>query len=568
VTLSADTGLLSTNLVTTDGTGIATFTFNAGGANRSNRTATITATAGTVTTQYPIQIQGSTATVTSTNSNLSDSGSPTSTLTVSAKDSAGTSIPKADVVLSQTGSGTVTFTPASGVTDASGNFTSTIAGSKAGAVTVTATTLGASAASDFTITPSSSTLKIASTQLNAAAAVNNPTQVAMKIGDTLVVNVSAPGATKVRFVSTLGTWNTQTLTPSATEVAVSGGVASATLSTTQAGIATVYVDNPSTPSTNASITVSMTATTATTVTLQASPSLLSKSVGTTKGVTTLIATVTDANGMPVGDAPVSFSIVNPTGGGESVSPALALSSSTSSGTSGLGQASTSFTSGSKSSGQTGVQIRAKVLGTTVATGTAPSGADASVVIGGSAGSIAFGSATVLSENSNKSGYIQAMSVLVADSNGNPAPAGTVVNLSAWPIAWSTGTGCTVDANTANTGTFYNEDVNENLFLDATEDGVRKVYATGATVAGGTTDGLITPVGSSAGTVPGTVVTDANGLATFDLNYGKNSALWVVSRIRAKTVVQGSEAISEIKFQLLPLAADTSPCKLSNSPFKF
>jgi len=103
-----------------------------------------------------------------------------------------------------------------------------------------------------------------------------------------------------------------------------------------------------------------------------------------------------------------------------------------------------------------------------------------------------------------------MSVLVADSNGNPAPPGTVVNLSAWPIAWSTGSGCAVDADTATTGTFYNEDTNENLILDAGEDGTRRHYTTGATeVAGVTKDGSVTPPNSSGGTLPSQVIIDSS-----------------------------------------------------------
>jgi len=573
VALSSDSGLLDKSTLTTDGTGVGTFTFKAGGVDRSNRTATITATAGTVSTQLPIQIIGSTAAITSSSGSLSDNGTQTSTLTVTAKDSASTVMPNVAVALTQSGAGQVAFSPASGVTDTSGVFTSTISGTTAGSSTVTASTLGATASSAFTITPSAATLSILSSTLNGGAATSNPVQVAMKIGDTLAIKVNAPSATQtqVRFITTIGSWSPVGAAPlpaTATVVTVVGGTATATLSTTQAGVASVYVDDPASTGSNASMSVSMTATTAATVTLQASPSLVSKSVGTTKGVSTLIATVNDANGNPVGDAPIAFSIVNPTGGGETVTPAFALSATTTTTTLGLGQASTSFTSGSKSSGQTGVQIRAQVLGTAVLTGTSPSGIDASVVIGGSAGSIAFGSATVLKETTNLTGYILPMSVLVADSNGNPAPAGTVVNLSAWPIAWSTGSACAADADAATAGTFYNEDVNENLFLDTAEDGVRKLYATSALLTGGNVDSLITPVNSAAGTVPGSVTTDASGLATFDLTYGKNSAIWIITRIRARTVVQGSEALSEWSFRLPALLADAVPCILPASPYTF
>jgi len=436
---------------------------------------------------------------------------------------------------------------------------------------------------------------------------NNPIQAAMKVGEELAVTVNAPNASRVRFASTQGiwiqsTWVNPTLSPNAAIVNVSGNEATAILSTSQAGIATIYVDNPDASGSSASLAVAMTATTAAKITIQASPSVVPKSVGSTKGISTLIATVTDANGMPVGDAPVSFSIINSTGGGESVSPALALTTSTTTNSLGLGQASTNFISGSKSTVQNGVQIRAQVLGTSVVTEAAgvnltASGNDAAIVIGGTAASIAFGSATVLTENSNKSGYIQAMSVLVADSNGSPAPAGTVVSLSIWPIAWSTGESCTPDLDgyiwknesyigdpnqvqnapghwgrwiSGSGGTFYNEDINENLFIDSAEDGVRKYFSSGIIATGtGYKDSLGTPTNSAAGTVPSSVTTDANGLATFDLNYGKNSAIWVVARIRARTQVQGSEAMSEWSFRLPGLHGDITPvCYLPNSPYKF
>ena len=109
-----------------------------------------------------------------------------------------------------------------------------------------------------------------------------------------------------------------------------------------------------------------------------------------------------------------------------------------------------------------------------------SGNDAAITIGGTAGSVAFGSATVLSVNSNASAYIHAMSVLVADASGAPI-AGATVNLSLWPVAWSTGSGCRWDYDYDSThGTFLNEDANENVTLDPTEDGTRKYYASGST----------------------------------------------------------------------------------------
>jgi hypothetical protein len=287
--------------------------------------------------------------------------------------------------------------------------------------------------------------------------------------------------------------------------------------------------------------------------------------GTGAGSSILVAKVVDASGLPVGDAAVTFSIINATGGGETLSPVVASTASVASGGLGLGEARTTFTAGTSPSGGGGVRIRANVLGTAVATNTAPSGSDASIVIGGSAGSIVFSQATVL--GSLPGGlYTLQMSVLVADSNGSPAPAGTVVNLSLWPLAWSTGGGCVLDADDGvDKGTFLNEDLNENLTLDPGEDGTRTYYVGGtAASTPGSTDGLITPVNSSAGTIPATVTTDANGAASFTLVYPNSSAIHTVVRVRGKTVVQGSESVSEYIFRLAPLLSDTTPiCRLIN-----
>jgi len=456
-----------------------------------------------------------------------------------------------------------------------------VAGALAGSSTVTATALGATASSSYTITPTAATFGIdQTTNTTTGAVVTNPSLVAMNIGDSLVVRVNAPApAANVTFATTVGSWNgggtTTTIAVGAGCAPAVAGKACATLTTTQAGLANLQAFNPAATSTSAAISVAMTAKVAAKVTLQASPSVVAKSVGTTTGVSTLVATVSDASGLPVGGAPVAFSIINPTGGGESVTPVVAFSAATPSTSLALGQASATFTSGSLSSGAAGVEIRASVLGTAVATeliGTdvTASGPDAAIVVGGTAGSIAFGQATVLQEANNATDYVLAMSVLVADVNGSPAPAGTVVNLSAWPIAWSTGSSCTLDGDSAvlKTGTFKNEDVNENLILDTGEDGTRTFYASGTPVVGGSIDGLSTPPNSAGGIVPGTVTTDANGVATFNLTYGKSSAIWITTRIRARTIVQGSEASSEVKFALPPLAADVSPCKLANSPYTF
>jgi hypothetical protein len=572
VTMSADTGILGAATVTTGSDGTATVKFSCESNNPINRTATITATAGAVSARTLVQIVGSTIKLIPTGTiAISASGSPTVTLTVTVSDAGDNPVPDTPVTLTRTGTGNVTITPESGKTDSSGQFTATIAGAAAGSVTLTATALGTTATKEITVSTSASSFAIDKQWLNSVD-IGNPKPTAMKMGDELAIEVNAPlPTTTVVFATTLGSWvGGTTWIPLTVDLVTRK--AKATLTTTQAGIANVQVYDRDSIVTSDALTVAMTSSaSANSIMLQATSAVVSKSVGSTTGTSTLIATVRDASSYLVAGAPVSFSILNPTGGGETIYPVVALTGID-------GKASTSFSSGSVSSDPAGVHIRASVIGTTpsVETGTSPSGDDASIIIGGTAGSVAFGQATVISENDNKSEYIYPMSVLVADSAGH-AVEGARVSLSLWPIAWSTGTFCTFDPdNGTNKGTFRSEDINANLILDPGEDGLRVYYATGVTVVGGTMNGKLTPANSEAGSLPpGDIYTDASGVADFNLTFPKSSAIWTIVRMRASTIVQGSETVGEIIFRLPFMEGDVTitggvvtTCKLLDSHYIF
>lgn len=664
ISLSTDTGIISTNTVTTNANGDATFTFQSGTANKANRTATITANAG-VAAHLPIQITGSTLTVNASGTTVPDDGTSPVTMTFTARDAGGNPISGAAVTLTKPVG--VTLTPPSGQTNASGQLVVTVTGTAAVSGNVTGSAVGATAAAPITVTSAAATFSIVDAYVyNFASATNTqvlpapPTTAVMKIGsltppplsDELVIIVDAPSPTlTVTFATTMGLLDNG-VDPLASVVDVpvavgagtcgtaavpyTAGQACAVLTTTSAGLANVQVYDKDAPSTSDTLAVSMTATVPKKITLQATPSTIPKSVGSTTGVSTLIATVKDENDQPVGGVPVSFTIVNPTGGGEFISPVVVNTASVATSSLGLGQVMTTFTSGSQSSGAGGVMVHALVNGTAVETGVVPSGSDAKILIGGSAGSIAFGMETHLGLTAGDTAYTLPMSVIVTDAGGNPVP-GATVNLSAWPIGWSTGYSCAINiaggvsgtGNVANgssdvtnilgfsaigkegqfvsgggfpsgtivvsvssatsftaskpsaidgtnvpislgqLSTYLNEDINENLFLDSGEDGLRTYYYGGGSAGAGTPDSLITPVNAAAGSIPGTVITDSTGLASFTLTYPKTSAIWIVDRIRARTVVQGSETASEIQFPLAPLESDVTPvCRLGDSPYTF
>ncbi len=563
VTFSASTGVISASSASTDATGQAKVTFSAG-ADPTNRTATITVTSGTITKQVPVAIAGSTIDL-SANSTALTVGGSLATLTATLKNAGGTPIANTPVTFASTGSTPLTVTPTTGTTNAAGQVAVQVSGSTAGTGTVTATSSGFSRTVDFGVT-GATTFGITST---VPASVNKVASLLLAPDASLRVNVTAPTGTGVVFVSTSGTWSYGS-SPGAGQstVIAAGNSATNVLTVTAAGVVTVQVYNAASPGTTDLVTASVTSAVAnaTKITLQSSPTVVSPSTGGSGGVSTLIATVTDANNQPVGGATVAFQIVNATGGGETIAPAVAQTLTAASGTQALGQAKATFTAGSLPSGASGVQIKATVVEVpSVFTGNGTSGANATVVIGGTAGSVTIGRATVIQDAGNSTAYILPMSVLVADANGNPVASATV-SLSAWPIAWAPGNACSPG------NYYYNEDANEDLVLDLNnEDGVRYDYVVPkpATFAIGSKDGQATPPNSASGTLPATVTTDASGLATFNLTYTKSNALFIKARIKASTRVQGTETVGQTVFTLPALLTDIGPpCLLPASPYTF
>jgi len=126
----------------------------------------------------------------------------------------------------------------------------------------------------------------------------------------------------------------------------------------------------------------------------------------------------------VGGAAVAFSIINPTGGGESVSPVIVY-------TNDFGVAQSTFTSGSLSSGGQGVTVHAEVVGSPAISD------EVQIIIGGTAGSVVIGRSTKIESVQNNTAYKLPMSVLVLDSNGNPV-SGAIVTLGTWPTQYAVG----------------------------------------------------------------------------------------------------------------------------------
>ena len=319
--------------------------------------------------------------------------------------------------------------------------------------------------------------------------------------------------------------------------------------------------------------------------LQASPSVLRPSIGDVSSSSTITAIVRNLNGQLVSGQTVVFSLVDGPGGGESISPGTAITDAS-------GTAEVAFVSGSATSAKDGVIIRAVVQ-------SAPTiYAETRLTIGNTATSIVIGTTNVISEEFAGDpplavGYALPFSILVTDINGNPIPSATV-DLGAYPLFFYTGyeldptdsggvefppsgsgefTGKEDGSDPIRSGKFDNEDVNRNGFLDIGEDGAIGTYGgvdaiwyrgaegTIADTTSGVPNGRLDPGGVVS--IPKTVVTDANGLAAFELKYAKGFGNWVDIEISASTQVFGDLSSAKTVVPLKVLLLDVP---YPNSPF--
>jgi len=485
-------------------------------------------------------------------------------LTATVKDGGNNPINNTPVTFTQAGTGAVTITPAATNTNPSGVVTANIVGTAAGTVTVTVNAAGTTATKVYTVATTGAAFGISSPVVDPYA---------LAAGTPLTVNVNAVGVTTVTFAASMGAWNATT---SVIDVPVVANVATASFSSAVAGIASIQVFDKANPATSDTMTIAVAqpAQLATQIALQSNVNIVPPSVGGAANIANLTATVRDAGGQVVGGSPVHFRIPSPTGGGEYISPVVAYTDS-------FGEAKATFTSGAIGSGAQGVDIYAEVLSPVVGP------AVTNIVIGGTAGSVVIGAATKIVEL-NTTTYSLPMSVLVADSNGNPV-ANTTVSLKAWPKFYrfgywfsQNGTSDCFPVSFPSGGVYNipNEDVNRNLILDPGEDQSLPVNSVGVTydpygnavlaVGGAYTtpanDAALTPGNSAAGTVPATVTTDANGVGNFNLVFLKDYSAWITDEITASTLVSGTETTGQIELMLGWSVPDATGCLLHHSPF--
>jgi len=540
---TTDTGVnITVTQAVTDASGVAQAVLTVG-TNPQNRTVTVSGSTNGVSDTVAVNVVGTTLTLSGpTSGQFNTAASYVATLT----DASGTGIPDQSVAFTSAGG---SFTPASAQTNSSGQVTASFTPTtSASSTTIQAAALGITSTQTITLSQDSFAIT--------APATNQE----ITLGASATVSVSwtrsgSPVAGKtVTFSSTRGTFATTTATTDA------NGVASVTISSTQAGFAALVAsgtdttpDPDSTPTT--SVTVEFVATTPAQLSLQAEPTVIA-----TNQDSTISAVVRDANNNLVKNAQVNFNNSTDTTGGTLSAPSAITNSQ--------GVASVVYSSTSTTSAQDGVIINATVAGASSVTDSV------ALTIGSRAARIVLGTGNELFENDTTT-YRIPYTAIVTDNAGNAAPDADL-RLRVAPTQYSKGfyafnedgelvqvvtvTCPNEDANSD--GILQTEDVNHNCVLDAGED------TDGDSVLDGEDtdcDGGLDP-GNVASVPSGSLPLDEDGRADFDVLYPQDRGNWVQVRLTATATVTGTEASESATFDLKITQADASNPPGSPSPY--
>jgi len=285
-------GTLSSGSTTTDTNGKSVVTLK--GAVAGTATVNAQAVAGSLTASVDLVPDNTTAKVVGLNATpatIPANNVATSTLEAFVKDTNGNPVPGVAVTWS-TSLGDLS--DASTTTDAGGRTSITLKGPLAGSATVKATATAGSSTAVVTLTPDAATAKVIGLVATPAAIVANGTA-----SSTLVASVEDANGNPV--VGTTVTWGTNLGTlSSASSTTDAAGKATVTLKGTVAGSASITATAVA-GGTSTNVTLTADGTTAKVIDLTATPASI---IANGSSTSTLVATINDANGNPVGSGAV------------------------------------------------------------------------------------------------------------------------------------------------------------------------------------------------------------------------------------------------------------------------
>jgi hypothetical protein len=537
VSFQASSGGLTITKPTTDATGTATATLSAAG-DTTNRTITVTAQAGTATATIKVNVVGTKLTVNGPSNLVQGS---LGTYTVSLTDSGGVGIPNQAVTL--TSSAVNTLTPATYMTDATGQKTFTLTAVNSGNDTITAAAEGLQATQAVAVSDQSFSITAPAPNATVILGVSAPVTVSW-----LVAGAPQVGKT-VAFSATRGTLS------AASAVTDASGNASVSISSTGAGPSII---NASGTGVTSQINIAFVANNPSQVAVQAGPASVPVS-----GQSTITALVRDAANNLVQGATVDFKVVaDPTNGGLSVASAT---------TDAQGVARTVYTAGGSSSGANAVTVSATVHATVI-TGTA------SLTVGGQTVFLSLGTGNTIDTGQGVAVYQITYSVFAVDSQGAALP-NIPVTLSVLPLAYGKGvmghcpgtnwspvySTATTDPNSyGNSNMCKNEDSDYTGNIASLDSGAATT-CTNLTLPQPSTpipshakdyncNGKLDP-GNVAVVSPSSGATDANGRLDVKVTYPRDHAYWVWVSLVASTTVQGTQSSTSSSFVLQGAVTD-------------
>lgn len=477
------------------------------GTDQSNRNIVVTARAGNVSQSITIAVQGTTLSVAGDSAVLA--GGKT-TFTAKALDSSGRGLAGASLTITSSLGNVVE--PRAVVTDSQGAATFSYTGSRAGLDTLTVNGLGTTAKASISV--SADDFRFESPASNTGIVVGGTQTVSV-----LYFSGGAPVVGRaVTFSTTRGSVTAESV------LTDGNGRASTVVSSLTSGPASVIAQ---VASAQATLPLQFIANTPASLVLQANPGAIPPNASaSTLNQSALEATVRDASGNPVPGKVVNFTAVTDGSNGV-ISPGSGLTDAN-------GKVVVQFIPGALTTAANGVVIRATVQGTGVA-------GNAVLTVSGQALFISIASGNVIS-NLTETTYQKQFSVYVTDANGAPA-ANREVKLSVYPDVY--GKGRLGFNGTAwvyqGTPTFCpNEDANRNGILDPGED-----------VNG---NGRLEP-GLPVVVAPASVITESNGFAVFNLQFGENFVPWVFTTITARASVGGTESTQTAAYRLEGVVTD-------------
>jgi len=501
--IPANNGTLISPQTTTSEQGAASVNVSAAGDYR-NRTISVEATAGELSETINIEAQGTRILITGP-SNIAQGDTASYTLTLS--DSDGRGIPSEEVEFSA-GANSVN---APATTNLSGQIPIDVTATTGGDSKLVATTLDGTLQAERPFTVSSESFTFESPAAGTEVNLNEPLPIKIKWEQ----GGNPVDGENVLLTTEKGTFSSGTNT---TTVTVSGGSATANLSSNQSGKSLIQATTEDSGLTT-SMEVEFIATEPAALKLNASKTQML--VGESSDISVVVR---DANGNLVKNANVTFGLSDTTGG-----RLTTLSDTTDS----LGTARTSFISGGTASEKDGIKVTASVDAGVRGDQTDDITSEIPLTVGGQALTIIIGTGNTLNSE-GQTFYDQPWGIQVTDANGN-AVGNQRVELSVLPAEYRKG--------------FY-------VDMDPEPDAYdwQPTYEAFCTPENAIPAGSDRSIANPAST-PSSIFTDANGKFEFGVEYTKAQCNWAKVKLTATAEVDGKESTSTQTFTLPCLSDD-------------